>query len=445
MSSNPLTPSFRKVHTVPSDAAHPSVVQAVRDHDKSITDLNQSIVSLSSRTTTLETNSSSVSSGSANNSSSPAASAAASAAASSVVSSPTALARIALAVAPFITQPGSVTGGVVNNQTGTTAYTVQQSDNAGLIVFDDASAIAISLPLVTIPFYTTISNQGSSTATLTPVSGTINGSSSFPLDGGLFVTIYYDGKNWWADAPPGGGGGGTITSIIAGTGLSGGGSTGAVTVALTTPVSIADGGTGTATPGLVAGSGIAITGTWPNETIASTGGGSGVASLQGETGALTLTSSGATVTITTPTSTTINLEATGGGGLPVNNPTFTGIITGPALSINHLGGGGGSPTVALHGAAGSGASVLIAGTDSLGEMQITAGTGATTGFIATITLAVTYPLGIFLAMVVGFNQATSVSESFAGFTAGANQWELNAGFAMTAGQTYTIQYLVAGN
>lgn len=44
------------------------------------------------------------------------------------------------------------------------------------------------------------------------------------------------------------------------------------------------------------------------------GGGGSVTSLNGETGALSLTSTGATITITTPTSTTINLEATGGGG-----------------------------------------------------------------------------------------------------------------------------------
>ena len=41
------------------------------------------------------------------------------------------------------------------------------------------------------------------------------------------------------------------------------------------PLPIKDGGTGTSTPGLVAGSGITITGTWPNETIASASGGPG--------------------------------------------------------------------------------------------------------------------------------------------------------------------------
>jgi hypothetical protein len=43
--------------------------------------------------------------------------------------------------------------------------------------------------------------------------------------------------------------------------------------ALVLPLTVANGGTGTATPGLVAGTNITVTGTWPNQTISSTGGG----------------------------------------------------------------------------------------------------------------------------------------------------------------------------
>lgn len=42
---------------------------------------------------------------------------------------------------------------------------------------------------------------------------------------------------------------------------------------LTAPLPIASGGTGTASPALVAGSGISITGSWPNQTVAATGAG----------------------------------------------------------------------------------------------------------------------------------------------------------------------------
>lgn len=49
---------------------------------------------------------------------------------------------------------------------------------------------------------------------------------------------------------------------------------GATTLTLTTPLAVTSGGTGTATPSLVPGTNITITGTWPNQTINSSGGGS---------------------------------------------------------------------------------------------------------------------------------------------------------------------------
>jgi hypothetical protein len=52
-------------------------------------------------------------------------------------------------------------------------------------------------------------------------------------------------------------------------------------------LAVARGGTGTASPSLVGGSGISISGSWPNQTVASTGG--GVTSLNGQTGAITNT------------------------------------------------------------------------------------------------------------------------------------------------------------
>jgi hypothetical protein len=57
-------------------------------------------------------------------------------------------------------------------------------------------------------------------------------------------------------------------------------------------LAVARGGTGTASPSLVAGSGISVSGTWPNQTVATSGGG-GVTSLNGQTGAITNTDLGA--------------------------------------------------------------------------------------------------------------------------------------------------------
>lgn len=171
MSTNPLNPSFRKPHNIPQDAAHPLVRQFARDTDKSITDLNQAIVSLKGQVSAMST---------------PAAS-----------TTTTVIENISSE-----TTAGTVSGGVVNNQSGVTAYATQQSDNAGLVILDDASPIAATLTsTVTIPYYTTITNAGVSTVTITPSSGLVNGLASIDIPGGSFATIFFDGNNWWADAP----------------------------------------------------------------------------------------------------------------------------------------------------------------------------------------------------------------------------------------------------
>jgi len=72
---------------------------------------------------------------------------------------------------------------------------------------------------------------------------------------------------------------GSVTSVdVSGgtTGLttSGGPITAAGTITLAGTLAVANGGTGTSTPALVAGTNVTITGTWPNQTINSSGGGS---------------------------------------------------------------------------------------------------------------------------------------------------------------------------
>lgn len=291
----------------------------------------------------------------------------------------------------IIVQPGTVTSGAVNNQTGVTAYTVQQSDNGGLVVLDDAAAIAVTLNTVlTTPYYTTLSNQGTGTATLTPTSGVINGAGSLPLGAGQFVTLFLDGTDWWADAPSGGGGGGSITGVTAGTGLTGGGTSGTVTLAIAAT---------TVTPGSY---------TSTNLTV-------------NAEGQITAAANGS-----------------GGGGLPVNDPTFTGTMTGP-----HYEGDGTAPTIAVGAGAGGGASASILGTDTTGDITLTVGTGPnvidplfTVAFnttYSTFPRMVLFPLDGATAALVGmvFGGATD-DQHWAGFT---NTASIPAG-------TYNWQYIV---
>ena len=225
--------------------------------------------------------------------------------------------------------------GFVNLQTGVTSYAVQMSDGGGEIVLNDASPIAVTLnnAVIQVPFFSVISNQGSGVVTITPSSGTINGGASLTLPGGSWVTIFYDGTNWWADSPgstvssvtqiiagtnvtisPVGGtgavtvnatGGGTITGVTAGTGLSGGGTSGSVTLALATPVSVANGGTGTSTPAIVAGTGISVSGSFPNQTV-------GITPISGVAGSYT----NANVTINSEGQITTAANGSGSGGYP---------------------------------------------------------------------------------------------------------------------------------
>lgn len=247
--ANSLTPSFRIAPPIPPEAGHPLVVSNLNSLNKSNTDLNQAIVALTGRIGTVET----------------AQTTAASTGTTSGGGSET------VVIGP--TTPAQNVIGSVNNQIGSTSYTTQLSDYGAFIVLDDASPIAVTLTgatAITTPWFCTLVNLGTSSATLTPATGTINGAATFTVTPNSATAVSYDGTNFWADPVAGG-----ITSIIAGTGLTGGGSSGAVTVALATPVSIANGGTGTASPSLIAGTNVTITGPWPNQTINATGGGGG--------------------------------------------------------------------------------------------------------------------------------------------------------------------------
>jgi hypothetical protein len=113
----------------------------------------------------------------------------------------------------------------VNDQTGQTAYTTQTTDNKLLVIFDDASPVALTLnSVVTAPWMTFVLNLGAGLVTATPSSGTINGNANQEfVSAGM---IFYDGTNFWALVIPPVGTSGTI-ALAALTAL---GTTGSITV-----------------------------------------------------------------------------------------------------------------------------------------------------------------------------------------------------------------------
>ncbi|HEX5426658.1 MAG TPA: hypothetical protein VFW94_24310 [Candidatus Acidoferrales bacterium] len=178
MSSSNLVSSFRRVTSIPHGAAHDSVVQALRDHDKGLTDLQTAIPLLKAQIDALKTASTSntttvIESGGGGGGSTP------------------------------------VGIGSVNNQSGITAYTTQTTDNGTLLILSDSSPVAVTLnSFVTPPFSFFTINWGTGAVTFSPQSPTtINyignlGAASMPLNQGYIGYLVYDGANWWAETIP---------------------------------------------------------------------------------------------------------------------------------------------------------------------------------------------------------------------------------------------------
>lgn len=172
----PLNPSFRRPNYIPQGAAHPSVVSAVQSHDNSITDLNQAIKVQAGQIAALKSPSTST---------------------SSSTSTTTQVST------EDVTNTTVISGGTVNNQTGVLSYITAQGDNGALIIFADASPVAVTLNnSVTLPWYTFIYNGGTSNVTLTGQQGTINGSANEIVTPGLFSIVFFDGSNYFGAALP---------------------------------------------------------------------------------------------------------------------------------------------------------------------------------------------------------------------------------------------------
>ena len=84
-----------------------------------------------------------------------------------------------------------------------TSYMTQTSDYGGLVVFNSATAVAVTLNFaVAMNWFATYENIGAGLVTFTPNSGTINGVASLDLPMNTGCVIYFDGINFWAFTVP---------------------------------------------------------------------------------------------------------------------------------------------------------------------------------------------------------------------------------------------------
>ena len=89
------------------------------------------------------------------------------------------------------------TSGISPQGTGT-AYTVQNTDYQGIIIFNTSSAIAVTLNQnVQTNFTATILNLGTGAITLTPNGSlTVNGASSLTLQAGVGCQVFFANRAW---------------------------------------------------------------------------------------------------------------------------------------------------------------------------------------------------------------------------------------------------------
>ena len=103
---------------------------------------------------------------------------------------------------------GAFTSGI--SEPGTTTYTLNNTDYQGIVIFNTASAITVTLnQAVQTNFTATILNLGTGAITLTPNGSlTVNGSSSLTLGSGQGVQVFFANRAWLAYA------GSTVIQVV---------------------------------------------------------------------------------------------------------------------------------------------------------------------------------------------------------------------------------------
>jgi hypothetical protein len=154
------------------------------------------------------------------------------------------------------------TGITVASSGGTT--TISATGGGGTVTSVTASGPLASsggsTPNISIASPIPISDGGTGTTTPGDIAGT-----------GISITGSFPNQTITNTSPSSGG---TVTAVTASSPLASSGGT-TPNISISTPVPIVDGGTGTTTPALVAGTGISVTGSWPDQTITNTSPSSG--------------------------------------------------------------------------------------------------------------------------------------------------------------------------
>jgi hypothetical protein len=223
---------------------------------------------------------------------------------------------------------------------------------------------------------------------------------------------------------------------------------------------VANGGTGTATPSIVAGTNVTVTGTWPNQTIAASAGGSGtVTSVDVSGGTTGLTTSGGPVT-TTGTITLAGTLAVANGGTGQTSYTdgqlLIGNSTGNTLTKATLTAGtnvtitnaAGAITIAASGGGASSATPTVEGT-VYGKMTASGGSPRLTALGYNAGVATTGANNVFVGVSAGEANVAGTDSIAIGYQAmqnysGSDGLNIAIGsYALTTATTGTSYYNVA--